>query len=80
VEQEREAVHARHVDVGQHDIDVGVGLKDLERFGAVVRELELVLAVPDVAPELLDDQILEVRFVVDDENLRWHQPVLPHGR
>ncbi len=37
---------------------------------AVAREFELVLALADVAAEPLDDQNLEVRFVVDDENLR----------
>ena len=43
-----------------------------ERLDAVTREEEADRAVADLAAEFLDDQRLEVRLVVDDEDARCH--------
>ena len=67
--EQRQAVHLRHVDVGQHHLDLVVGVQQLERLDAVVREDELVVAGPDLPAHALQDQRLQVGLVVDDEDL-----------
>jgi hypothetical protein len=70
--QQRQAVHLGHVDVAQHEIDVRVGVELRERLDAVVREQEVVPAVANLTPELLLDEQLQIRLVVDDEDPSGH--------
>ena len=66
--QQRQPVHPRHVDVGHHHVDVAVLLEQLQRLDAVAREQEADEPVADLPAEFLQDQRLEVRLVVDDED------------
>ena len=70
--QQRQPVHSRHVDVGHHHVDRAVGLEHLERVDAVAGENERNRPVTNLMPELLLDQRLQVRFIIDDEDLRGH--------
>ena len=67
--QERQSVHARHVDVGKDHVDVTVLGEHLERFDAIVGECQLEPAGPDIAAKPLPHQVFEVRLVVDDQDL-----------
>ena len=66
--EESQPVHARHVDIGEHHVDVRSGLEELERMLAVAREDEDQLAAPDPAPKALGHEGLEVRLVIDHED------------
>ena len=66
--QEGQPVHARHVDVAQDHVDALVRLQRLERLYAILREDEAQLPLADLPAELLDDQRLQIRFVVDDKD------------
>ncbi len=57
-------VHLRHVDIAEHQIRIGFLIQLFERFLPVIGKEEFVLLVPDLFPELLLDQNLEVRFIV----------------
>ena len=70
--QQRQPVHSRHVDVGHHNVDRAVGLEQLEGVNAVAGENERNRPVTNLMPELLLDQRLQVRFIIDDEDLRSH--------
>ena len=70
--EQGEAVHLRHVDVGEDELDVAILLQPGERLDAVAGEDEGEVAGANLAAELLPDQQLEIRFVVDDENLDGH--------
>ena len=70
--KQRQPVHARHVDVGHHHVDVGVLREHGERVDSIAGEEETHGAVADLAAEFLGDQRLEVRLVVDDENAAGH--------
>ena len=65
--QERQAVHHRHVDVGEDQADVRVFGESVQGFLAVVGEDEVDLALADGAAEFLADEQFQVFFVVDDE-------------
>ena len=73
--QQRQAVHARHVDVAHHHVDVGVRFDERERLEPVMREQEAHGAVADLAAEFLHDERFEVRLVVDDEDARGHAAI-----
>ena len=62
--KEGQAVHLRHVDVGEHHVDALVLIQTLERLDPVPGEDELIPAAPDVAPHTLQYQRLKVRLVV----------------
>ena len=70
--QQRQAVHARHVDVAHHHVDVAVGVEHGQRLQPVTGEQEAQRAVADLAAEFLDDQRLEVGLVVDHEDRGGH--------
>ena len=61
-------VHARHVDVGDDHVVIPVFLQEGERLHAVARKPERHRAFPDLAAELLRDQILQVWLVVDNQD------------
>ena len=64
-----QAIHHRHVDIGEHEFDLGIGRDETQGFGAVAGELERELAGSDLPPEALADQQLEIGFVVNDEKI-----------
>ena len=67
--QERQPVHHRHVDVEQQQADVGLGRQHRQRFLAVAGEAEGEVTLADALAEALLEQQLEVRLVVDREDL-----------
>ena len=67
--EQRQSVHHGHVDVGEHELDPGIGRYQAQRLGAVARKLKFVFAGPDLAAKALADQLFEIRLVVDSENL-----------
>ena len=70
--QQRQAVHARHVDVGHHHVDIAVRLDCGERLDPVPGEQEADRSVADLAAESLQDKRFQIRLVVDDEDARGH--------
>ena len=70
--QQRQPVHPRHVDVGDHQVDVAVRLQHGQRFDAVAGEQKADGAVADLVPELLQDERFQVRLVVDDQDPCGH--------
>ena len=67
--QKREPVHARHVDVGERDLDVRVHPELLERRLAVAGEDELEDALADLLAEALLHEQRHVGLVVDHQDL-----------
>ncbi len=67
--EQRQPVHARHVDVGHDQIDVAVVREAVQGLLSVMGEQERDEALADLAAELLGDQRLEIRLVIDDEDL-----------
>ncbi len=79
--EQGESIHARHVDVGDDHIEIGVLGEEGQRLHAVAREPESNRAVLDLAAELLRDQVFEIGLVVDDEDFRHHSgPVAASSR
>ena len=74
--EQGQPVHARHVDVAEHHVDVAVAVEHAQGLDAVAGEEEADAAIPDLPPELLQDQPFEVGLVVDDEDFRAH-PTCP---
>src|SRR6478672_2195874 len=70
--EEREPVHPRHVDVGNHQIDVLVGRQRSQGFDTVVREQKADGPIANLVPELLLDKRLQVRLVVDNQDSCGH--------
>ena len=70
--EERQPVHPRHVDVGNHHVDVAVGLQHGQGFDTVAGEKKADRPVANLVPELLLDERLQVRFIVDDKDSRGH--------
>ena len=70
--QQRQPIHPRHIDVGDHQIDVAVRLQRRQGFNAVAGEQEADRSVPDLVPELLQDESLQVRLVVNDQDPCGH--------
>ena len=70
--QQRQPVHARHIDVGHHHVDVVVLRQHCQRLDAVAGEQKADLALADLAPEFLDQQGLQIRLVVDHEDAGGH--------
>ena len=73
--QQIEPAHAGHIDVGhqQDDLLADTTLELVQRSLARQREVEQVKPLAHLAPELLTEQDLDIRFVVD------HQYPDPHA-
>ena len=67
--QQGQPVHHRHVDVEQHQLDVGLLRQYRQRLLAVVGEAEGRIASADLPAESLLDQRLEIGLVIDREDL-----------
>ena len=76
--QQRQAVHARHVDVADDHVDRRRGRRALRAPRRRRGRTGTDLAVPDLPAELLLDEGLQVGLVVDDEDRRRHA-FLPGG-
>ena len=74
--EQGQPVHSRHVDIAEHHVDIAVPVEHGQRLDAVMGEEEAYAAIPDLPPELLQDQSFEVGLVVDDEDFRAH-PTCP---
>ena len=70
--QQREPIHPRHIDVGHHQIDVVVFLQHSQSFDAVAREQKVDAALANLTSELLLDEFLQVRLVVDNQDPCGH--------
>ena len=66
--QQRQAVHPRHVDVGDYHVDIGMVLDRLQRLDAVMGEHELHRPVANLPAEFLQHQSLEIGLIVDKED------------
>ena len=62
--QQGQAVHYRHVDVHQQQLDPGIRLEQAERLLAVAREREGEFAGTDLPTEALADQQLDIELVI----------------
>ena len=71
VRQQRQSVHLRHVDVGQHHIDFVVLVKGFERLHSILRKHELVAPRANGPPHPLQYQRLQVGLVVDHQYPVW---------
>ena len=69
--EQGQPVHHRHVDVEQHQLDVGLGGQHRQRLLAVMGEAEGEFPVADLAAKALPDQQLEIGLVIDGEDLGW---------
>ena len=67
--QQAQSIHPGHIDVGDYHINVVDFAQDTDSLQAVLREEELVPTTPNVSPHALEDQWLQVRLVVNDQNL-----------
>ncbi len=70
--EQRQPVHARHVDIGHHQVDLRMGLDRLQRLDAVAGKHEVHRAVANLLAELLQHQSLEIGLIIDDEDGRGH--------
>ena len=66
--QQRQPVHLGHIDVRDHHVNVGVLLQHFQRLHPILGENEAVLPRSDFAPHSLENQRLEVGFVVNYQN------------
>ena len=74
--KQRQPVHPRHVDVGDHHVEIGVIFQEDQSLDPVAREAEGQRTVADLPAEFLRDQILQIGLVVDDQDFRGHvEPV-----
>ena len=66
------AIHrARHIDVGEHDMDIALPLKNVDRFVGIGRRISFESGCLDCLMGNLSNE----RFVLDNENA--HQLMLP---
>ena len=70
--QQRQPIHPRHIDVGDHEVDVTIGLESSQRVDTVTGEQEADRSVPHLVTKLLQDESLQIRLVVDDQNPCGH--------
>src|SRR5450755_799155 len=72
--QELKAAHPRHVDVGQDQNDrYARRISDaLKRHSARLRKIHREPAGTKIVPELLAEQHLDIRLIVDHENEKLH--------
>src|SRR5580704_14187165 len=70
--QQRKPVHSRHIDIGDHQIDGIAYLEHRQGFDAVAGKRKADLAMADLMAELLQNEGLQVRLVVDDEDMCCH--------
>ncbi len=70
--QQRQPVHPRHIDVGNHQIDVSVGLQHGQGLDAVAGKQKADGTTVNLVPELLLDKRFQVRLVVDNQDPCGH--------
>ncbi len=67
--QQRQPVHARHIDVADDEIDVAVRFQRFERFDAVAGEQKLRRSVADLAAKFLSNESLKIGLVIDKQDV-----------
>ena len=77
--QQRQAVHPRHIDVGNDQIDVAILFQHRQSFDAVMGEQKVHRPVADLAAEFLQDQRLKVRLVVNNQDACGHAAFIHPG-
>ena len=75
--QKLQTVHVRHVEVGNHRLDVGPVRQDRKRVQPRTGEQELVLTGADLAPHTLAEHRLHVGLIIDDQ---YHTNLLIHNQ
>src|SRR5262249_3231238 len=70
--QQRQPVHARHVEVGDNEIDVAVCFQRRQGVDTVVGEQKRDGVIPDLMTELLENESLQVRLVINDQDAGGH--------
>ena len=63
--EERQPIHAGHVDVRDDDLNPWIAIEHFQRLNAVPRKLKREQAVSHMPPEFLADERSQVRLVVD---------------
>ena len=71
--EQRQSVHARHVDVGDDHVEIALLGEHGQGLHAIAREPEFDRTLFDLTAEPLPDQVFEVGLVVDDKDLRGHE-------
>src|ERR1700722_9704701 len=71
--EQRQSVHARHVDVGDDHVEIALLGEHSQGLHAVAREPEGDRTLFDLTAEPLPDQVFKVGLVVDDQDLRGHK-------
>ena len=66
--QQGEAVHPRHVDVGNHHVDMRMIHDRLQRLDSIMGEYERHRAIANFPAEFLQNQGLEIGLVIDNED------------
>ena len=66
--QQGQAVHPRHVDVGNHHVDMRMIRDRLQRLDSIMGEYERHRAIANLLAEFLQDQSLEIGLVIDNED------------
>ncbi len=77
--EQRQAIHAGHVDVAQDDSHARCLLELRKRLLSVPREQEAELAVAYLATELVGYEQLQIGLVVHDQNGGSHRRLPPRA-
>ena len=67
--QKSQPVHFGHIDIAQHNINIGMLLQSFKCFIAVHSKYELVFLLSDLFAEFLLDQDFQICFIVDNKEL-----------
>ena len=70
--QQRQTIHPRHIDIGDYEIDLAIRLQRRQGFNAVAREQEADRSASYFVAELLQDESLDIRLVVNDQCALLH--------
>jgi hypothetical protein len=71
--EQRQSVHARHVDVGDDHIEIALLGEQSQGLHPIPREPECDRTVFDLTAKPLPDQVFQVGFVINDKDLRRHK-------
>ena len=70
--EQRQAVHARHVDVSDDEVDLRRRFDALQRLDAIAGEVKHESTLTDLATEFLPHEVFQIGLVVDDEDRVGH--------
>ena len=71
--QQGQAIHAGHVDIGEHDLNISILLEVMQCFNAIAGHFKYIGPFTNLFSELLPDQYGQVGFIVNYEYFGWHR-------